>query len=60
MQTTKNYATNASVNMGQALSRMPIGSARVKPLPSTMQEITRYVEQLLTPEQEAVCDMATD
>ncbi len=54
MQTARNYVNDAT-------GHMPIvASAAAKPLPSSMQEITRYVEQLLTPEQEAVCDMATD
>lgn len=30
------------------------------PLPSTVDGIARYVEQLLTPKEERVCDMATD
>ena len=58
MQTAKNYVADATHNMKHALNRMPVTSAM--PLPTTMQDITRYVEQLLTPEQEAVCDMATD
>jgi len=60
MQTARNYVANATHNMEHALSRMPVTSAAVRPLPTTMQDITRYVEQLLTPEQEAVCNMATD
>ena len=60
MKTARNYVSNAAYKTEYALSRMPVNLAAARPLPSTMQDITRYVEQLLTPEQEAVCDMATD
>lgn len=33
---------------------------RTLPLPANLQEIARYVEQLLTPDEERLCDMATD
>lgn len=60
METTRNYVTNATANMERALTRMPLAGSTAAPLPTTMQEITRYVEQLLTPEEQCVCDMATD
>lgn len=60
MQTTRNYVTDVTVNMERALHRMPIAMAAAKSLPSTVQEINRYVEELLTPEKQRVCDLATD
>lgn len=60
MQTARNYVTDATHNMEYALSRMPISTVSARPLPTTMQDITRYVEQLLTPEEQRMCDMATD
>lgn len=60
MQTAINYVTDATNHMEQALGRMPSVASTAKPLPSTMQEITRYVENLLTPTEQQICDMATD
>jgi hypothetical protein len=68
MQSTKPLAYNAALEMEQALERMPIrssGRARqmVKaalPIPETRQDIERYVLTLLTRDEQAVCDMATD
>jgi hypothetical protein len=60
MQVAKKYVATATKNMEHALSHMPIVSAGVRLLPTTMQEITGYVEQLLTPDEHAICDMATD
>ena len=60
MQTAKNYLPNATANMERALRHMPVVTAVAKPLPSTQQEITRYVELLLTPDEQQICNMATD
>lgn len=60
MQTARNYLPNATANMERALTRMPVFTVTARPLPSTMQEINRYVEQLLTPQEQRICDMATD
>jgi hypothetical protein len=59
MQTASNYVTNAAIGMERALRNMPLLAA-ARLLPATRQEITRYVEQLLTPEEQRICDMATD
>lgn len=61
MQTARNYIPNATVNMERALSRMPLAADRtVRPLPASMRDITRHVEDLLTDEEQRICDMATD
>jgi len=61
MQTARNYVADTTYNMERALDQMPLSATEtVKQLPITMQEINRYVEQLLTPEEQAICDMATD
>lgn len=59
MQTARNYVTNAAIGMERALGNMPLLAA-ARLLPATRQEITRYVEQSLTPEEQRICDMATD
>ena len=60
-QTTRNNVDDAADHMEIALDRMPLAVAdSATPLPTTIQGIIRYVEQLLTPEEEAICNMATD
>lgn len=60
MQTARNYAVTAAVHMEHALGRMPLVAVSARKLPVTRQEIACYVEQLLTPEEQRICDMATD
>ena len=60
MQTARNYMANASANMELALHRMPLTAVAASALPSTPQEITLYIEGLLTLEEQHICDMATD
>ena len=68
MQATQPLISNAVFEMEQALERMPIRSSTLArqmvkvalPVPETRQDIERYVHSLLTREEEAVCDMATD
>ena len=68
MQSTKPLTYNAALEMEQALERMPIRSSGMArqmvnaalPIPETRQDIERYVLTLLTRDEEAVCDMATD
>ena len=57
MQTARNYVNDGANHMDQALARMPVGSIK---LPTSFHEVTRYVEQLLTPAEQAACDRATD
>jgi hypothetical protein len=62
MKTTTRYAADITTNMENDVRQtqpepiLEIHSA----LPTTTQEITDYVEQLLTKDEQAVCDMATD
>lgn len=61
MQAAKQYMNHATDRVERALNQMPpvtVGASR--PLPSSMSKITRYVEQLLTPQEQDVCDTATD
>ena len=58
MQVATHYIPETTHYMERALSRMPVVTD--KPLPTTLQEIRRYVEQLLSPKEQAACDMATD
>lgn len=58
MQTARNHVTTAAVNRECAITAEPCATAR--PLPAAMREITRYVENLLTDEEQRICDMATD
>lgn len=61
MPTAKNYLTDTATHMEYALRQMPLAVLEAsRPLPTTIQEITRYVELLLTPEEQRMCDMATD
>jgi len=61
IKTARNYVADAADLMERVLCRMPIAAdGATDPLPTTMQEITCYVEQLLTSKEEALCDMATD
>jgi hypothetical protein len=60
MQAAKLYMNHATDRVERALNQMPSTTGASRPLPSSMQEITRYVEQLLTPAEQTACDMATD
>ena len=68
MKATQPLISNAIFEMEQALERMPIRSSAIArptlklalPIPETRQDIERYVHSLLTKEEGAVCDMATD
>lgn len=61
MSTARNYVTDIIINTEQALARMPLVIVPVRrTLPATPEDISRYVEQLLTPEEQRICDMATD
>ena len=52
MQTFTQYLTNTSHPTDRIANRMP--------LPASMQDFARYVEQLLTPDEQQACNMATD
>ena len=62
MKNTTRYAADITTNIENYVRQiqpepiLEIHSA----LPTTTQEITDYVEQLLTKDEQAVCDMATD
>jgi hypothetical protein len=62
MKTAKIYAANAAYNMENAVHQMQpaLSPSKRTPLPVTTQEIISYVEQLLTPDEEFVCNTATD
>jgi hypothetical protein len=55
----KQHVHGAQAQMRETLDHMPVLAAS-KRLPATSQEITRYVEQLLTSDEQKICDMATD
>ncbi len=63
MQATKNYLAETVANIEHAVLRMQpalhVVPVRV-PLPTTPEEISRYVENLLSDEEQRICDMATD
>ena len=62
MKNTTRYAADITTNMENGVRQiqpepiLEIHSA----LPTTTQKIADYVEQLLTKDEQAVCDMATD
>lgn len=62
MKTATRYAADVATNMEKAVRRIQSaqGLSIHHALPTTSQEITRYIEQLLTVPEQAVCDMATD
>ena len=60
MKAAKLYINHATDRVGYALSQMPATTGTSKPLPSSHLEIIRYIEHLLTPSEQAACDMATD
>ena len=68
MQTGYVYIPQISEHTQQALARMPVRSAAMirrivksgAPAPEAADEIDRYIHSLLTPEEEKVCEMATD
>lgn len=62
MQTAHAYVTTTANHMAQASHRMQptLKLSGRQALPATAQEITRYVELLLTPDEQRICDMATD
>ena len=62
MRTATVYAADVATHMEKAVRRMQPAPSLAKhtQLPTTTQEITRYIDQLLTADEQAVCDMATD
>lgn len=62
MKTATRYAADVATNMENAVRHMQPASRLLMhgALPATTQEITHYIEQLLTKDQQAACDMATD
>jgi hypothetical protein len=62
MKTATHYAADVAMNMENAVRQMQPAPrlAMHSALPTTTQEITHYVKQLLTKDEQAVCDMATD
>ena len=62
MKTANAYIADAAYNMEDAIRRMQpvLKLPQRASLPGTLQEITNYVEQLLTAKEESVCNMATD
>jgi hypothetical protein len=62
MKTAIRYATDVATNMENAVRHMPLAPrlSMHSGLPTTAQEITNYIEQLLTKAEQDVCDMATD
>ena len=63
MQTARNYITETAANMERAVLRMQPTLQAVLvhvPLPTTAAELTHYIENLLTDEEQRICDMATD
>lgn len=56
------YAADVATNMENAVRRMQPAPRLLtqNALPTTAQEITSYIEHLLTSDEQAVCDMATD
>jgi uncharacterized protein (DUF111 family) len=62
MKTSTRYTIDIATNMENAMRQMqPVSKLlRHSTLPTTTQEITNYIEQLLTKDEQAVCDRATD
>ena len=68
MQTQRHYTDDIIANTKQPLGRMPIRSSVMArqmlkadlPVPETLQDIERYVHDLLNHKEQQVCDMATD
>lgn len=63
MSTATSYITEIVANMQRAVLRMQPTLRAMPvhvPLPATAEETTRYVENLLTDEEQRICDMATD
>ena len=62
MKTSTVYTADVATNMENAVRRMQpaLALAKYAQLPTTTQEITSYIDQLLTPDEQAICDMATD
>lgn len=62
MTTATRYAADVATNMENAMRQMQPAPRLLMhcALPTTTQEITHYIEQLLTKDEQKVCDMATD
>lgn len=58
MKNAKNYVTHAAAHIEKALNRMQV--RHEKPVEYGRKEIIRRVEELLTIEEQRICDMATD
>ena len=62
MQAARDYIANTAFHMERALGQMAPAKILLegKELPVTKQAVIRYVEQLLTPEEQYICNHATD
>ena len=68
MQTNHAYVPLLAENIQRSLEHMSVRSSAIvrqivranTSMPETTQDIERYVDSLLTREEERVCDMATD
>ncbi len=62
MKTANRYAADIAANMENAVRQMQPAPRLVlhSALPTTTQEITQYIEQLLTKDEQAVRGMARD
>ena len=59
MQAARHYIPYTTASIERALGRMPFIPVKMQ-RPSIVTPITRYVEELLTDEEQRICDMATD
>jgi len=62
MKTATRYDTDVATNLENAVRHMQPAPRLLmhSALPTTTQEVTQYIEQLLTKDEQDVCDMATD
>lgn len=62
MSHAHDYMPTTAYHVEQASRRMQptLKLSNHPALPTTSQGINRYVEQLLTPKEQRICDMATD
>ena len=62
MKAVSNYVSDVASHMENAARQMQPTPRLLmqRALPTTTQEITHYIEQLLTKDQQAVCDVAMD
>jgi hypothetical protein len=62
MKAASNYVSDVASHMENAVRQMQSAPrlAMHGALPTTTQEIKHYIEQLLTKDEQSVCDTATD